>query len=316
MSELPTAELGRTGVTVTRLGYGTMGLAGGGKSSRARDITPAEAAAVLNAVLDAGINLIDTSPDYGEAEAAIGAAIAHRRDEYFLASKCGCPVNQPPPPVGERQPHVFTRQNVRAGVEQSLTRMRTDHLDLVQIHHSPSRQVLERDDSLAELEALRDEGKIRFIGMSATLPHIEDHIDMGVFDTFQIPYSVVEPDHEAWISNAAKAGAGTIVRGGVARGVTAAAALDVDGLTGPSQASLTKKWELWTGAGLRDLLGDSMGPVEFMLRATLAHPDLTTTIVGTASQAHLADNVAAALAGPLPDDVHQEVKRRVAAVSG
>jgi aryl-alcohol dehydrogenase-like predicted oxidoreductase len=158
---------------------------------RGRDVDSAAADAVLNAVLDAGINFIDTSPDYGLAEERIGASISHRRDEYFLASKCGCPVNQPDPPPGQRREHIFTRANIRAGVEQSLDRMKTDHLDLVQFHASPSQSTLEANDSVAELVALRDEGKIRFLGMSGTLPNLTDHIAMGVFDAFQIPYSAV-----------------------------------------------------------------------------------------------------------------------------
>ena len=186
---LPTATLGRTGLEVTKLGYGAMELRGGG---RGREISEDDAAAVLNAVLDAGINYLDTSPDYGLSEERIGAAISHRRDEYFLASKCGCPVDQPEPAPGQRRAHVFTRSNIRAGVEQSLRRMETDHLDLVQVHISPSRETLEQHESVEELVALRDEGKTRFIGMSGTLPNLTDHIAMGVFDAFQIPYSAVE----------------------------------------------------------------------------------------------------------------------------
>ena len=100
--------------------------------------------------------------------------------------------------------------------------MRTDHLDLVQFHASPARETLEENDSVAELVALKDEGKIRFIGMSGTLPNIDGQIAMGVFDVFQIPYSAVEREHEDVISRAAAAGAGTVIRGGVARGIPAA----------------------------------------------------------------------------------------------
>src|SRR6185369_14303611 len=124
---IPTSTLGRTGATVTKLGYGAMEL-------RSRRFDEAEADRLLNTVLDSGINMIDTSPDYGASEEHIGRAISHRRDEYFLASKCGCPVGEgigETPPRGFRE-HIFTRENVRAGVEQSLRRMHTDHLDLVQ----------------------------------------------------------------------------------------------------------------------------------------------------------------------------------------
>ena len=113
---------------------------------------------------------------------------------------------------------MYTPENIRAGVEQSLRRMRTDHLDLVQFHRSPSRDTLEENGALEALAELRDEGKIRFIGMSGTLPNLVEQIDMGVFDAFQIPYSALEREHEDAIRDAAVAGSGTIIRGGVARG--------------------------------------------------------------------------------------------------
>src|SRR5712672_2849786 len=80
-------ELGQTGLQVTTLGYGAMELRG---APRARDITETQAETILNKVLDAGINYIDTSIDYGLSEERIGRYISHRRGEYYLASKCGC----------------------------------------------------------------------------------------------------------------------------------------------------------------------------------------------------------------------------------
>src|SRR6266566_9037203 len=126
-------ELGRTRLQVTTLGYGAMELRG---APSARDITEAQAETILNKVLDAGINYIDTSIDYGLSEERIGRYISHRRAEYYLASKCGCLVGAPPAPRSQRGPHVFTRDNVVAGVEQSLVRMKTDYLDVVQFHAS------------------------------------------------------------------------------------------------------------------------------------------------------------------------------------
>ena len=111
---LPVRPLGRTGLPVTRLGYGAVEL----RNARpeARRVTDAVADALLNAVLDAGINFIDTSPDYGLSEELIGRFIAHRRAEYYVASKCGCPLG-----VGGH--HSYTRENVIAAVEQSLRRI-------------------------------------------------------------------------------------------------------------------------------------------------------------------------------------------------
>ena len=96
--------------------------------------------------------------------------------------------------------------------------MKTDYLDVVQFHASPSRRTLEEHGALDALLELREAGKVRFIGMSGTLPHLIDHIAMGIFDVFQIPYSAVEREHEAAIANAAQQGAGIVIRGGAAKG--------------------------------------------------------------------------------------------------
>ncbi len=306
MTSLPTSILGRTGLAVTKLGYGAMELRG----NRGRTIEDDDATSVLNAVLDSGINYIDTSPDYGLSEERIGRAISHRRDEFFLASKCGCPVGQPEPTPGLRREHIFTPENIRAGVEQSLRRMKTDHLDLVQFHISPSRETLEQNESLDELIALRDEGKTRFIGMSGTLPNVTDHIAMGVFDAFQIPYSAVEREHEDSISAAASAGAGTVIRGGVARGIPASERDSLGALPEAFRQRFEERLDRFENANLDDLL-DGMSRMEFMLRFTLSHPDMHTTIVGTANPDHLAANVAAAVKGALPPDVYESAKKRL-----
>lgn len=299
MPDLPKRTLGRTGLEVTTLGYGSMELRG---VPRGRDVTDEQAERILNAVLDAGINFIDTSIDYGMAEGRIGRYIAHRRSEYFLASKCGCVtgdlVNNPPPPrAGQASPHVFTPENIVRGVEQSLRRMKTDYLDLVQFHASPSKAELEEHGGLAALQRLQQQGKVRFIGMSGTIPNLDEQIEMGVFDAFQIPYSALQREHELLIEKASRAGAGIIVRGGAAKG-------------GPGKEE-GDFWDTWQRVGIDDLLG-GMSRMEFILRFTCTHPDLDTTIVGTISPEHLQDNIRALLAGPLPADLYAEAKRRLA----
>ncbi len=289
---------------MTILSYGAMELRG---LPRAPAIPEEEAARLLNAVLDAGINLIDTSVDYGVSEELIGKHVSHRRDEYFLASKCGCPLS-PPADATPPYQHDYSAANVRADVEQSLRRLRTDRLDLVQVHMSPSRAQLEADDTVATLDALRDEGKARFLGMSGILPHLPDHITMGVFDVFQIPYSAVQREHEDLITAAAEAGAGTLIRGGVARG---AAADDKNWSSGPLGLAQGEGQRRWQSAEIGDLL-DGMSPMEFMLRFTLSHPALSTTIVGTSNADHLRSNLAVAEKGPLPADLYEAAKERLA----
>ena len=194
-----TRTLGRTQADVTILGYGAMELRG---QPRGPEIDDDTAGRLLNAVLDGGINLIDTSPDYGRSEELIGKHLGHRRDEFFLASKCGClieiPADAQPP-----YPHDYSPANVRADVEQSLRRLRTDRLDLVQVHMSPSVEQLRDNQTVETLQELRKEGKVRFIGMSGILPNLPGQIAMDVFDAFQIPYSAVQRDHEELITAAA-----------------------------------------------------------------------------------------------------------------
>jgi aryl-alcohol dehydrogenase-like predicted oxidoreductase len=113
---------------------------------------------LLGAVLDSGISLIDTSIDYGRSEELIGRYLGHRRGEYFLASKCGCLLGDPPAGATPPFPHDYSPGNVRAGIEQSLRRLGTGHLDLVQVHMSPSRAQLQADQTVETLLSLRQEG--------------------------------------------------------------------------------------------------------------------------------------------------------------
>jgi aryl-alcohol dehydrogenase-like predicted oxidoreductase len=285
---------------VTTLGYGAMELRG---APAGPEVSDEVAETVLNAVLDAGINFIDTSIDYGRSEDLIGRFLAHRRAEYFLASKCGC---VPGAPLGAE--HLHTTENIRAGVEQSLRRMKTDHLDLVQFHRSLTRREFEEHGALEAALALKQAGKVRFLGVSGTLPNLVEQIEMGVFDAFQIPYSALQREHEEVIARAAAAGAGIIIRGGVARGAPSDWQRRYYMLPG---ATMRERWEQ---ARLDELL-HGMSRLEFTLRFTLSNPDLDTTIVGTRDAGHLRENIAAALKGPLPDDLVREAKQRLDAAS-
>jgi aryl-alcohol dehydrogenase-like predicted oxidoreductase len=301
---IETRPLGRTGANVSVLGYGAMELRG---QPRGPAIDDDEAERLLGAVLDGGINLIDTSIDYGRSEELIGRYLSHRRDEYFLASKCGCMLSDPPPDVRPPFPHDYSAGNIRAGIEQSLRRLGTDRLDLLQVHMSPSRAEMEAEQTVETLQSARTEGKVRFIGMSGILPHLSDHVAMGVFDVFQIPYSAVQREHEDLITAAAAAGAGTLIRGGAARG---GSARDKNWRQGPLGLPEGEGKRRWDASGVDDLLA-GMSPHEFMLRFTLSHPALSSTIVGTSSVDHLRANMDIAAKGPLPADLYEAAKQRL-----
>jgi len=304
--DLPKRMLGQTGLQVTTLGFGALELRGM-LAGVGRPLTPGQPERILNAVLDAGINYLDVAVDYGEAEEHIGRCLSGRRREFFLASKCGCPLNVTRFSPSERtrfgvplpRLHNYSRQNILDACHQSLRRMKTDYLDVLQLHFGPTREVLEQEGAIQTLEDLQRAGKVRFLGCSSILPNLTEHIQMGVFDVFQIPFSALQPEHESAIAEAAKNGVGIVIRGGIARGQP-----------GKGQGA-ADVWKIWEQAGMDDWL-EGMSATEFMLRFTLTSPDRHTTIVGTLNPAHLQENIAAVLKGPLPAPLYTEGRRRLA----
>ena len=148
----------------------------------------------------------------------------------------------------------------------------------------------------------RGQGMVRFMGVSSSLPHLPALIDLGVFDTYQIPYSCLAPEHHDLITRAANTGAGIIIRGGIAQG-------------GPdAEIQRPALNDIWTRAKLDETIPDGMKRAELILRYTLTHPHCDTIIAGTCDSTHLAENIAAATEGPLPSDLYDEITSRVAAL--
>jgi aryl-alcohol dehydrogenase-like predicted oxidoreductase len=295
MPDLDTRTLGRSGPAVTRLGFGAMELRGP-RIWSGRDLSDDQARTILNAVLDDGVTFVDTAGDYGRSEQSIGRFIAQRRTDYVLATKVGCAMV----PAGDHDetPHTWTRDHLLRNIEDSLARLRTDYVDLVQLHN-PTVADVEQGQLVDVLGEMRGAGQARLIGVSSTVPHLAEFIGWGLFDVFQIPYSALERKHERLIQRAHEAGAGTIIRGGVARGEPGRG-------RGPKE-----RWAIWERASLDELLADGETRTQWQLRFTLSHPGVDTVIVGTLDPQHLAENVQAAAKGPLPPDVYEEAKRRL-----
>jgi aryl-alcohol dehydrogenase-like predicted oxidoreductase len=290
--------LGRTGLQVTPLGYGSMGLRGP-KTWGVRVVSDEAAESFLHRVLDAGMNFIDTSPDYGQSEERIGKYLSGRRREFYLATKCGCVYTQHDDHLAID--HVWQADVIRRNLETSLKRLQTDYVDVLQFHGGDA-VTLEREGLIDLLRSFREQGLVRFIGVSSSLPNLPGMIALGVFDTFQIPYSCLAPEHHDLITQAAATGAGIIIRGGIAQG-------------GP-EAEIQRPAlnDVWSHAGFDELLLPGMTKAELILRYTLGHPHCHTTIVGTCNPQHLADNLFAASRGPLPASLQTEIAARIAAV--
>ena len=211
MSDLTRRTLGRTGLEVTQLGFGAAER--GLPDSADFD---AQAAGVLNAGPRRGRHLIDTAPDYGASEERIGRYVGHRRREFHLATKCGLQHRrrgQPPwsratcgPPTACAP--TSTRVSAACGPTASTCCRCT----------TPPWRMSSGGGLIEALEEIRGAGKARFIGVSSTNPHLAAFVASGAFDVFQIPYSALEREHETMMQEAADAGAGILVRGGISLG--------------------------------------------------------------------------------------------------
>lgn len=294
--------MGKTGMTISRLGYGAMELSG---PPRARDLSESQVEGFLNRLLDAGINYIDTSIDYGLSETLIGKTMAKRRSEFFLASKCGCAVGLEGSDKGES--HDFSYDNVMAGIEQSLQRLRTDHLDVVQVHGSPSRKDLEAAGGIEAMVKAKEQGKVRHLGISARLPKLADFIDADYFSVVQVPYSALQRTNEDALAALRKAGKAV-----VCRGVTGRGAPGKNWSTRPIGTAEGEVRDIWEKAKIDELL-DGMSPIEFMIRYALSNDAVDTAIVATTNADHLATNIGYANKGPLDAKMLGEAKQRLAA---
>ncbi len=294
-------QMGKTGFEVSRLGYGAMELSG---APRARDIPEKEVTAFLNKVLDLGINYIDTSIDYGRSETFIGKAISHRREEFFLASKCAC-VAGLAEDSQEHEKHIYTAQNVTSGIEQSLRRLKTDHLDAVQVHGNPTRKELEEGGVIDALVKLKQQGKVLHFGISSRLPLLAEFVDVDCFTVIQVPYSALQRANEDMIATLRNAGKAIVVRGVMGRGAPAKG-----WATRPIGTADGEVQDIWDRAGLDECL-QGMTPIEFMIRFAMANENVDVALVATTNEAHLKADIDIANKGPMDRELFDKVCERI-----
>ncbi len=188
-----TRELGNTGEALTRVGLGTWAIGGGGWDHGWGPQDDENSIAAIHRALDLGINWIDTAPAYGlgHAEEIVGRAIAGRRDEVFLATKCGLVWDK----GGTTTYGRLTAESVRQEAEDSLRRLDVDVIDLYQIHWpDPEEQIEEAWAAIADLIRL---GKVRYGGVSNfSVAQLERIRPIHPVTSLQPPYSMVRREVE------------------------------------------------------------------------------------------------------------------------
>ncbi|MDX3243199.1 aldo/keto reductase [Streptomyces sp. ME18-1-4] len=300
-------ELGRTGLTVSEIGYGAWGL-GQGAWVGADDDSGVRA---LHRALDLGVNFIDTARAYDRSERVVGRALRElpgRGDGVYVATKVGPKVPVPLAPSGPDVTEVFPGSHLRESVETSLRELGRDHVDLLQLHTWED-EWTGQGDLLETVDALKQEGKIRFFGIS-----VKDHqpenvltvLRTGVLDAVQVIYNIFEQaPSDALLPACEEYGVGVIGR----------VALDEGALTGSVRAGVTFPDGDWRNWYFRDdrpaqvekrvdaLLAESGMEVGELastaLRFALAGQAVSTVIVGMRSLANVERNAAVAGAPPL-----------------
>ncbi|MCC5827855.1 MAG: aldo/keto reductase [Phycisphaeraceae bacterium] len=300
-TQLPRRPFGKTGLAVTQLGFGAAEMRGP-DAYRGRPVTEEQCQAIVQTVLEAGINFIDTADDYGLSEERLGRLLRGRRDQVILASKCGY-AGPPVQPGGIVPRRDLGRENLWRGLERSLRRLGTDHLDILQLHNPKPQEVIEANAVDTMLEMKR-RGMVRWIGVSTGLADVRAYFEMGVFDVFQLPYSLFDHRCGEWMDRIGDAGGAIIVRNAAGRGGTTRAIKEF------GSAGYPPPPDLWTLAGLDDFLHDHQR-MELILRYSLSHRYTHTAVVGTINPDHLLANVQAAQCGPLPREVLERIDARL-----
>lgn len=191
-------KLGSSNLEVSVVGLGAWAIGGGPWWGQADDEQSIRA---IHAALDAGVTLIDTAPVYGfgRSEEVVGRAIEGRRDKVVLASKCGLWwQDETGTPFFDQEGRTVRRsldpKTIRLEVEQSLRRLRTDHLDLLQTHWPAlPPHATPIAETMACLLDLKRQGKIRAIGASnVTAAQMEEYQRAGILDVCQPRYSLLD----------------------------------------------------------------------------------------------------------------------------
>jgi aryl-alcohol dehydrogenase-like predicted oxidoreductase len=232
---------------------------------------------VLNTALDQGITFLDTAACYGNSEALIGRTVAHRRADFVLASKCGHVT-------GGYEGEAWTAQTVRDSIDRSLVRMKTDVIDLMQLH-SCGVDVLEKGEVIAALQQAQQAGKVRFIGYSGDNESAAWAVESGLFATLQTSFNLVDQHARTKLfAKVKEQGMGLINKRPIANGTWGAQASPSD-----YAAEYFRRAQIMQQAG--ELPEAPENRIWLALGFTLAHDAVDTAIVGTRNPAHMQSNI-------------------------
>ncbi len=291
-TQLERRAFGKTDMNVTVLGFG--GAEIGFQETGADTVSK-----LLNSALDAGLNVIDTAECYKGSEESIGVAVGHRRKDFYLFTK-----------VGHMEAEGWTAASIAKSIDRSLARLKTDHIDLVQLH-SCDKDVLEKGECIQALEDARKAGKTRYIGYSGDSLAALYAVETGRFDSLQTSINIVDQECiDLTIPKAREKNMGVIAKRPIANAVWRHDAKPDDGYVQEYWNRLTAlAYDFTTGNARADQ--GSSGAAGTALRFTLAVPGVDVAIVGTTKPERWKQNAQMLHdGGPLDKDAYEAIRAR------
>jgi aryl-alcohol dehydrogenase-like predicted oxidoreductase len=278
-SIMETRKFGNTDLEVTRLAFG-------GARIGFEDVTDDQVDALLNGLLDNGVTFLDTAACYDDSEELIGKFVSHRREEYVLASKCGHVA-------GDATGEPWTADTINHSIDRSLRLLKTDRIDLMQLH-SCSAEVLKKGEAVEAVQRAQEAGKVRYLSYSGDGDNALHAIGMGIFATLQTSFNVVDQKARlAVLPAAVEAGMGIVAKRPIANGALGKAA--------SPYSYADAYWDRSRAMTVPD--GAPKDGIELALRFTLSHDAIDTAIVGTTKLANAQANIASLANGPLDGEV-------------
>ncbi|MBP1963765.1 aldo/keto reductase [Paenibacillus aceris] len=250
---------GKTGMQVSVLGFGGAEIGFSGA-------TPETVDQLLGSALDAGLNVIDTAECYNISEELIGKTVSHRRDDYYLFTKCGHAAGFDLP---DWDPKLLEQS-----IDRSLKRLNTDYVDVIHLH-SCSEEILRRGDVIEVLLRAKEQGKTRFIGYSGDHKAALYAVQSGLFDSLETSINIADQEAiELTIPEAIHRGMGVVVKRPIANAAWK---------TGqkPTSSYHHTYWDRLQQLKYDFLQAELNESVEIALRFTLSVPGVHTAIVGT-----------------------------------
>jgi len=282
-------RLGKTDMDVSVLGFG-------GSEIGYEHPSPETIAELLNSALDAGLNVIDTAECYYNSEELIGQTVSDRRKEFYLFTKCGHPH-------GMESGADWSKDSILKSIERSLERLKTDRLDLVQLH-SCSESTLRKGEGIEALQTAREHGYTRYIGYSGDSRAAHFAVECGAFDTLQTSISIADQEAiDLTVPLARERKMGVIAKRPIANAAWKTGHRPIDSYH-------HEYWERLRKLNYDFLHGDLKKSISIALRFTLSIPGVHTAIVGTKNPERWEQNAKLLEAGPLDEPTFRNTRER------